>query len=201
MPKDRIDPRAARTRHLLLESFRQLKFERGSIRSVSVLDIAERAGVNRATFYAHFKDKYELLNAWTRKFYKEYVKERLPEDSRLNAETLRILIGATLDVLELHNQYRSRVNKEFEPVLDGALQEELLQTLTLMSEGSGYATSALRFLSWAIFGSANDWVRTGLRPKEAAAKELFSLAETFLKERGGLAPTQKVSEILSKRDG
>ena len=58
------DPRVKRTRALLQESLYRL-LRTGSFEGISVNDIAEAATVNRATFYAHYADKYELLNAMT----------------------------------------------------------------------------------------------------------------------------------------
>ena len=63
-PKSESDPRVKRTRALLQESLCQLLRAR-SFEGISVNDIAESATVNRATFYSHYTDKYELLNAMT----------------------------------------------------------------------------------------------------------------------------------------
>ncbi len=57
-PVNANDPRVKRTRQLLLQAFMALLEEKQHIYSISVQDIAERATVNRATFYAHFEDKY-----------------------------------------------------------------------------------------------------------------------------------------------
>src|SRR5437879_5578939 len=54
------DRRVKRSRKLLQEAFRQLLTEKG-FDAISVQDVAERAEVNRGTFYAHFPDKYALL--------------------------------------------------------------------------------------------------------------------------------------------
>ena len=47
--------------------------------SITVQDIAARAEVNRATFYAHFEDKYALLNYTAREMFQ----------ARLDAEAAR----------------------------------------------------------------------------------------------------------------
>ena len=52
---EKLDPRVKRTRTLLEQAFMDLIQEEG-FQGVTVQDIAERAGVNRATFYAHFAD-------------------------------------------------------------------------------------------------------------------------------------------------
>ncbi|MGO3201138.1 MAG: TetR/AcrR family transcriptional regulator, partial [Ruoffia tabacinasalis] len=56
----KIDPRVARTRKAIIESFIQLS-ERKPFENISVKDITEEALINRATFYNHFLDKYDLM--------------------------------------------------------------------------------------------------------------------------------------------
>lgn len=56
----RVDPRIARTRRSLQEALFELARERG-LDEISVADIAERAGVNRSSFYQHYSDKDTLL--------------------------------------------------------------------------------------------------------------------------------------------
>lgn len=55
-----MDPRIAKTRSRLQEALFELARERG-IDSVTVSDIAHRAGVNRSTFYLHYSDTETLL--------------------------------------------------------------------------------------------------------------------------------------------
>lgn len=56
----RVDPRIARTRRSLQEALFELARER-ELDDISVADIAERAEVNRSTFYQHYSDKDTLL--------------------------------------------------------------------------------------------------------------------------------------------
>jgi AcrR family transcriptional regulator len=60
MPVNLNDPRVLRTRRVLRDALVELILERG-YDSVTVLDIAERADLRRATFYVHYKDKEALL--------------------------------------------------------------------------------------------------------------------------------------------
>ncbi|WP_395845830.1 TetR/AcrR family transcriptional regulator [Cystobacter fuscus] len=55
------DPRVHRSRALLRDALLGLLRERG-FDTLSVQDIAERARVNRSTFYQHYRDKDELLS-------------------------------------------------------------------------------------------------------------------------------------------
>ncbi|MGW0250243.1 TetR/AcrR family transcriptional regulator [Nocardia goodfellowii] len=57
---DSADRRVRRTRQLLHRALIELMLERGYDR-ITVRDILERADVGRSTFYAHFRDKDDLL--------------------------------------------------------------------------------------------------------------------------------------------
>jgi len=57
-----LDRRVARTRELLLDALFTLMSERGYER-LTTQNLIDRAGVGRATFYAHFQNKDELLAA------------------------------------------------------------------------------------------------------------------------------------------
>ncbi|MGN7225468.1 TetR/AcrR family transcriptional regulator [Dietzia maris] len=56
-----LDRRARRSRRLLREALVELSLEKGYA-SLTVEEIAQRADLGRGTFYAHFKDKDELLS-------------------------------------------------------------------------------------------------------------------------------------------
>ena len=71
----RVDPRVRRTRELIVRAFDELVAEKGHT-GLTVQEIAGRATINRATFYAHFADQYELFDyASTRSL-------RVPEGSQ-----------------------------------------------------------------------------------------------------------------------
>lgn len=161
------DPRVKRTRQLLLQAFISLLEERQNIHSISVQDITERATVNRATFYAHFEDKYALLEIWMReKFHKE-LERQLPTASTLQMSTLRLLILAVFDFLALWRYHQKAADRKFEPLFEVALQQELQEILLnwLNQVPSSVPvcqetveTTAL-VISWAIFGPAVQWSR------------------------------------------
>jgi AcrR family transcriptional regulator len=60
MAEDREDRRVIRTRQLLREALVSLILERG-FDEVTVQDILDRANLGRSTFYAHFRNKEDLL--------------------------------------------------------------------------------------------------------------------------------------------
>ncbi len=56
---EKVDPRSIRTRRLL-DAFIDLMEEK-LFEDITVQDITVHATVNRATFYAHFPDKYAIV--------------------------------------------------------------------------------------------------------------------------------------------
>ena len=57
------DLRVRRTRKLLQTALMELTIQKG-FETVTVKDICEQAMVNRATFYRHYADKYDLLDQY-----------------------------------------------------------------------------------------------------------------------------------------
>ena len=60
LPLESQDPRIRRTRNLLQQALSQLLRTR-DFDKLSVQEITDAAGLNRATFYAHYPDKFALL--------------------------------------------------------------------------------------------------------------------------------------------
>jgi AcrR family transcriptional regulator len=58
--EEQTDLRIRRTHHFLQEAMIELVTEKG-FDAITVGDIAERAMINRATFYRHYQDKYDLV--------------------------------------------------------------------------------------------------------------------------------------------
>lgn len=59
---DRHAQRSQRTRELMLETMYQLALEK-NYSDITVQDLLDRSGIARSTFYAHFRDKEDLLVA------------------------------------------------------------------------------------------------------------------------------------------
>lgn len=58
----KLDPRKIRTRQMLRDALVALILEKG-YDAITINDITEKAGLRRATFYLHYKDKEELVFA------------------------------------------------------------------------------------------------------------------------------------------
>ena len=58
---NKTDLRIQRTQKAIVDAFYELLDEK-SFGSITVIDICNRALINRGTFYTHFEDKYQLLD-------------------------------------------------------------------------------------------------------------------------------------------
>lgn len=159
------DPRVQRTRQLLLEAFMALVQEKRNIHSISIQEIAMRATVNRATFYAHFEDKYALMADWSREKFQRGLVCQFPASSTLQRETLHRLILAVFDFLALSRRYSRPSNRQFEQIYEIAIQQELYvlllrwlkQTPSEIPRPVETIETTMQAISWAIFGPAAQW--------------------------------------------
>ena len=77
--KKKLDPRVRRTRQLLINALIELIPEKG-YNAITVNDITDRATLNRATFYLHYREKDDLLYKGTREILDQLVSQQhLPE--------------------------------------------------------------------------------------------------------------------------
>jgi len=162
----REDRRISRTRQALRQAFMDLVREKG-FAAVSIQDVAERANVNRGTFYIHYSDKYELLDTIIREEFRRSL-ALLPADCAWNRESLHLLIMSILTTFEgkyHHDSCKSHVYASVGTLLDQAVHDELAQLLLgwlkqsdTVTEGTFVSPEAIAsIVSWAIFGPALQW--------------------------------------------
>ena len=155
----RPDPRVTRTRKLIRDALTSLLAEK-SFEAVTVQDIAERATVNRATFYAHYADKFALLDAMIR----EDVAGLLSEGDPLSARDTRAMLSAVAANLFafVGTHRKCRIDRDFEPQFERAMESELTEFLLSRFE---HCTAML--VASAIVGAAMNWRHQA--PKAAPA--------------------------------
>jgi AcrR family transcriptional regulator len=172
-----VDPRVRRTRKLLIDAFVELLAEK-SFEAITVQDIAARSTVNRATFYSHFLDKYDLFAQFSREWFRGAVEQRLPPGATFSADSLRLLVLATMSALAEMLEH-CRPTEALKPLIWAAVQEELARLLRGWLEpvvAHARLDSTVAAWSWAIFGSALQWSQSATRPPaEPAAAQLATL--------------------------
>ncbi|MFB9327908.1 TetR family transcriptional regulator [Paenibacillus aurantiacus] len=188
MPTNAKDPRVKRTRQLLMQAFMELLEQRRNIHSITVQDITAHATVNRATFYAHFEDKYAFLECWMREKFQRKLMNELPDAALSDMGSLRALILIVFDFLVRTRQYMTVGDRQFEPLFEIAMQKELYdQLLAWLSKQTDSSvsretveTTAL-IASWGIFGAAFEWSRQPHnKTAEAMAREVLVVVAAAL---------------------
>jgi AcrR family transcriptional regulator len=158
------DLRVRRTRHLLQQAFMELMREKG-FQSITVQDVAERAMVNRATFYDHFVDKYDLLEYSIREWFKQTLFSKMPEDAPFSTENLQLIILTTCDFLSKLRGHCLPKDHEILPLVQTQITTLITEILLgwLSEEKLGEALAgtppqlAATITSWAIYGVALYW--------------------------------------------
>ena len=159
LSQDKLDPRVKRTRTMLEGAFTELIQEKG-FQAVTVQDITERAGVNRATFYAHFADKYALSEFSVRQGFVQEIDKRMLNACHLSLDNLRNLIVAVCEYTMTVNAHCKPAEGQFEslvgPQVKAVMHELLLKWLEKAELDVAPATAATA-ASWAIYGLALQW--------------------------------------------
>lgn len=145
----RVDPRVTRTQRLIRDALTSLLAEK-KFESISVADIAERATVNRATFYAHYTDKFALLDAIIR----EDVAVWLGHGDPLEAPNTRSMLSAVgTNIFEFVGSHKKcRVDRDFEPQFERAMEAQLTEFLQ-----AKFPHCTAMLIASALIGAAMNW--------------------------------------------
>ncbi len=158
----KLDPRVKRTRKLLQQAFKELSAEK-TFNDITVQDITDRAEVNRATFYAHFEDKYALCAYVVRENLQNELDKRLPDDPPLTLANLRLLAVAVNDFMGIFIGHCLPTSPEYLNVATQVQQHlyQLLLEWLSKAKNTPDRTSATASpetiattLSWIIYGTA-----------------------------------------------
>jgi AcrR family transcriptional regulator len=173
---NKIDPRAARTRILIQEAFLSLTREK-TFESITVKDIAEKANVNRSTFYAHFEDKYILLDQLLSEAFTLGISSKFQSHAELNEDTLTTLIVALCNYHENISNQCNIVYKSIASFMDNKIQDKLQELIALMLTNT-HTFGIIKqekldllsiMISNSIYGATSYWYSQGRR---ISAKEL-----------------------------
>lgn len=185
-PEEKLDPRVRRTRLLLEQAFMEAIREKG-FRAVSVQDITQRAGVNRATFYAHFQDKYDLLNRSIRQGFRQEIEKRTLNACHYTPDNLRSLIAAVCEFVATMASTCKPVQAQFESVIETQVRDQMQEILQMWVKQAGSEVPpemAATAASWALYGLALQWTREKKRPPvEGYAQQVFPLIASNLRLR------------------
>lgn len=168
-PPKGTDRRVQRTHQLLRQAAIETMKKKGFL-AMTIQDIADLANVNRGTFYAHYPDKYALLDELIHDQFQALLKKSLPLEPRWNTQTLRLIVKIVLERFE--DEYHQCDPVEVvDPLIERATKEALTDLLVTWlkqekSAGTHFRVpveTIARVVSWTILGAAAHWYQEGIK--------------------------------------
>jgi AcrR family transcriptional regulator len=184
-PEISQDPRIRRTRDLLQQAFGTL-LKQKEFDKISVQDITDLATVNRATFYAHYPDKFALLECKVAGDFNALLAERKVVFDGTCSGALRGIVLGVCDFLAVTQGTPCQRQRQMEPHLDTAIavvvQRMISSGLKNHEDGNGVSADLrAAAVSWAILGAAKVWVHTPDRPSsDEIAGTVVGMVEPIL---------------------
>ncbi|OMD79937.1 MULTISPECIES: TetR/AcrR family transcriptional regulator [Paenibacillus] len=167
----RTDPRVLRTRQLLRDAVIEL-LEEMDIEKISVNRIAERAKINRVTFYLHYRDLPDMLE----KMADEMVEDILQvvnndgnHDESVDEENLRILESLLKHIAENAKFYKVILTSKRSPIFTDRLFNLMAEIISAHQKKKDGAVDhskvpiqkdiAVWYGSAALIGTVISWLR------------------------------------------
>ncbi|HEV8075234.1 MAG TPA: TetR/AcrR family transcriptional regulator [Candidatus Acidoferrum sp.] len=164
---EKLDPRIRRTRQLLQGALKRL-LEEKDFDKITIQDITETATLNRATFYAHYPDKFALLEELIRVSFLQLLDCRKVRFDGSCATAFHPTILAVCDYLAELQKSHSSKQRQFEAFVEGTVIDQIRVILM-----DGYKKHPVErnippemiaaAASWAIYGAAKQWVNSSDR--------------------------------------
>lgn len=174
------DPRAKRTRKYIQKAFTDLLAEM-DFEDLSIQDIMDRAELNRATFYNHYQDKYELLELTMSGAFTEILSKWIPPGTRMQgAELLRNLMLAVCEwQIEMTKQLNARRTLS-QALEDNAKQQLYNGIISCMEHVKDLSAEERRrmewvatMISWSIYGVVVKWCQCQEEPTEQFIEQVL----------------------------
>lgn len=164
MTQSKTDPRVLRTRRLILDSFIELSAKK-EFKDITVKDITTEALINRATFYYHFEDIYDLLE----KALSEVLLVNLNEDVyKTDKLTEEVFISIFTAITNFQKSLSNRCHRGYEETIARIIREHLeiifykMVVKQTATEDKEVPKINAVILSWGIYGASVEWKRTGM---------------------------------------
>lgn len=153
------------TKRALEQSLKNLLLKK-PLTKITINDIAKDCGINRMTFYYHFKDIYDLVEWSCLEDAKKALEEKKTYDTWQQGY-LQIFHAVRENKPFIMNVYhcvdREQVEKYLKTVTDGLLMgviEEQAAGMTIRKEDKGFLA---RVYSYVLVGLMLDWVKDDMK--------------------------------------
>jgi AcrR family transcriptional regulator len=193
-PVQRLDPRVLRTRELVAKAF-MAELERLGFEALSVQDVVQRAGINRATFYDHFEDKFALAKHVLRGGLEDAVGASGLRTRGLDAVALKLLMQTICEFLSaVHTHCKppyTQVDSLVETQAVAMVKDMFAAWLRRPPAGWRKLSPSQRELSataasWALYGLALSGItKAGRTPGRASIASAVPHVASLLGAPGG----------------
>ncbi|MBQ0140236.1 MAG: TetR/AcrR family transcriptional regulator [Kurthia sp.] len=157
-----LDRRIVKTRDVLKAALME-SLQYTQLSQISITDLTTVANINRSTFYSHYTDKYDLLDAAIEQY--ASIKFRTRQNFETINETIlkEIFIDVAIVLQEMKTTYKLNyhvisliVEKKIKYDLQQLFQKIEQKMAKDYDEKTIHISSVM--LSWGIYGAALDWV-------------------------------------------
>lgn len=169
MTETKTDLRILRTRKLIMDSFIDLSGKK-EFKDITIKDITTEAMINRATFYYHFQDKYDLLEKVLSEVllikldYKTYEQKQIDEEA---------ISDIFISIINFQKSLSNRCHRGYEDTIARIIRDQLevifykmLRKNSSVNEDDSLKIIAV-MLSWGLYGASVEWrSNSDTRPEE-----------------------------------
>ncbi|BGE81641.1 TetR/AcrR family transcriptional regulator [Staphylococcus petrasii] len=149
--------------------------EKKEFEKITIKDICTESGISRTTFYAHYKDKNNFIYSYLKSLLKKGKKEIFKKEFSNQHIFLETMVHYWLDegkliLLLLGDDSAQKAHIQMKKILQYNVELNLVPILNTKSLTTKEKYFLLIFMSNAIFGVLQDWVKRGCveTPKELA---------------------------------
>jgi AcrR family transcriptional regulator len=175
---DTIEAHRQEVRDAILEATAALVSERG-LRSVTMLEIAEKTGIGRATLYKYFPDVEAILLAWHERHVGEHLKQlvALHEEGQEPEERLKAVLEGFARIQHQHEGLESEIS-------------------SLLHRGE-HVARAQQHLTALVRGLLVECAKAGVVRKDIPAEELATYCLCALSAASRLRSKTAVSRLVA----
>ena len=169
-----LDARVLRSQKLIRDAFIDLLVAHG-FDNVTVQAIADHAGINRATFYRHYSDKYDLAEQLSDLLFGDVIAKFQSRQDQTTPTSWAFLFE---HVAEYATFYRAMMGKGGIPNFRDKVREAVAQQMLILLKQDGFDASKIdmppalpiRYLAAAQVGFVEWWLENDMpfSPQEAA---------------------------------
>ncbi len=163
------------TKEILGESIRELAMQR-SLDKISVKEIAENCGVTSATFYNHFRDKFDLI-AWVLNSQTDAVYRNYADGNATWAQTIVTVVEILYsDRTFYRNAFANTAGQNSFVLSTHSYSIDLLTEIVRQKAGEQYSEDLAFFVEFYLRGTSvtvMEWIMEGCKIHPSKLSEYF----------------------------